>query len=123
MSKRIEEFTQDGKNFMYIDLSEFKTSEEYRDFFYTAKAYVQKYSEQSLYTITNITDVKFDTEVKSLVVEWMEHNRPYVKGGAVIGYNGIKRIFINSIFKLSGRKNMIFAFSKEQAIEWLLKQE
>jgi len=43
-----------------------------------------------------------------IVSDWMERNRPYVKYGAVIGFDG--------------RKNITFTSSKEQAIEFLMKQ-
>jgi hypothetical protein len=122
MEHRIEEFTQDGKNFIYLDLSGFQTNDEYKEFVETAKAHISKYAKNSLYTITNIKDVNFDTETKRVIAEWMDFNRPYVKFGAVMGFDGIKRMIVNSIFKLSGRKNMAFVLTKEDAIKWLLKQ-
>jgi hypothetical protein len=122
MNQRIEEFTRDEKNFIYFDLSEFKTNDEYTAFTEAAKELIAKYAEHSVLTITNIRDVWFDTETKTIVAGWMKFNEPYVKCGTVIGFDGIKRMLVNSIFKLSGRKNMTFTSDKEQAIEWLLKQ-
>jgi hypothetical protein len=122
MEQRIEEFTQEGKDFVYYDLSDFKTNDEFREFVEAAKKYVAQHGEHSLFTITNIKDVKFDSETKSIVAEWMEYNKPYVKFGTVIGFDGIKKIMVNAIFKLCGRKNMVFVSNKEQAVEWLLKQ-
>jgi hypothetical protein len=123
MEHRIEEFKQDGKNFIYLDLSGFKTNYEYKEFVEAAKVRIQKHAENSLYTITNIRDVNFDTETKRVIAEWMDFNRPYVKFGTVMGFDGIKRMIVNSIFKLSGRKNMAFVSSKEEAVEWMLKQQ
>jgi hypothetical protein len=122
MNIRIEEFTQDEKNFIYLDLSGFETNDEYKEFVETAKTCISKYAKNSLYTITNIKDVNFDSETKKVIAEWMNYNRPYVKFGAVIGFDGIKRMMVNSIFKLSSRKNMAFVSTKEEAVEWLLKQ-
>jgi len=121
--ERIEEFTLEGKNFMYIDFSNLKSN---RDFMQTTKSIeplMEKYPENSLYTITNIENVRFDTESKEIVAKYMEHNKPYVKYGAVIGLDGIKKVFASTVFKLSKRNNMSFAFSKDKAIEWLLKQD
>jgi hypothetical protein len=123
MEQRIEEFVQNEKNFIYFDLSEFRANEEYNEFIEVAKTHMPKYAMNSLYTITNIRNVSYDTETKRVVAKWMDYNRPYVKYGAVIGFDGIKRIMVNAIFKISGRKNMVLVSSKEQAIEWLLKQE
>jgi hypothetical protein len=122
MKHRIEEFALDGKNFLYFNLAEFKENNEYREFVEVAKKCIVKYAECSVFTITNIRDVKFDTETKKIVADWMEYNKPYVKRGVVIGFDGIKRIVVNAIFKMGGRKNMTFFPNKEQAVEWLLKQ-
>ena len=122
MKQRIEEFTMEEKQFLYFDLSEFKTNDEYAELIEAANGYMVKYAEKSIYTITNIRDVKFDTETKKIIAKWMEHNKPYVKYGAVIGFDGIKRMVVNLIFKMSGRKNMTFATDKEAAIKWLLER-
>ncbi len=120
--QRIEEFTIEGKNFVYYDLSDFKTNDEFLEFTKIARERITKYAEHSLLTITNVKDVKFDSETKNIVADWMEHNKPYAKFGAVIGFDGIKKIMVNAILKLCGRKNMTFSSSKELAIEFLLKQ-
>jgi hypothetical protein len=122
MEQRIEEFTQEGKNFAYYDLSGFKTNDEFREFTKIAKECIVKYAEHSVFGIANIKDVRFDSETKNIIADWLAHDKPYVKFGAVIGFDGIKKIMLNAIFKLCGRKNVIFASSKEQAIELLLKQ-
>jgi len=123
MENRIEEFTLDGKNFIYLDMSEFKENSEYREFVEVAKKRIAKYAKCSLFTIANIRDIKFDTETKKIIAEWVEYNKPYVKRGAVIGFDGIKRMVVNAVFKMVDRKNMVFFPSREQAVEWLLKQE
>jgi len=120
---RIEEFEQDGKNFIYFDLSWFKTNDEFTRLIEESKPIVEKHAERSLYTITNIESVKFDTKTKKIVAEWMEHNKPYVRYGAVIGMDSIKKIMVNAIFALSGRKNMISSSTKEEAVAWLLRRE
>jgi len=120
---RIEEFSHSGRSFLYFDLSGFKTNDEFAQFIEESRAFVTKHAEHSLYTITNIEKVRFDSRTKEMVAEWMAYNKPYVKYGAVIGMDGIKKIMVNAIFALSGRKNMSFASSKENAIEWLLTLE
>jgi len=122
MKQRIEEFARDGKNLIYYDLSDFRTNDEFQEFTNMAKERISQYAKHSLFTITNIKEVKFDSETKNIIADWMEHNKPYVKFGAVIGFDGIKKIMVNAILKLCGRKNMAFISNKEQAIEFLLKQ-
>jgi hypothetical protein len=119
---RIEEFTRDGKQFIYLDLSGLKTNDEFMRFIEESKPIVSKHPERSLHTITNIEGVRYDTTTKKIVAEWMSHNKPYVKYGVIIGMDGIKRIMVNAILKMSGRINMSSASTKEEAVEWLLEK-
>jgi len=121
--ERIEEFTQNGKRFLYVDLSGFKSNDQFRQQIEAAKSVIAKYPEKSVCTVINIEGISFDSETKEMGVKWMEHNKPYVIFGAVAGVDGIKKIMVKTIFKLSGRKNMIMTSSKEKAIEWLLNQK
>jgi hypothetical protein len=66
--------------------------------------------------------VVYDTETKIIVAEWMDFNRPYIKLGAVIGLDGIKRIMVNSILKMSRRNNMKFCRTRDEAAQWLAAQ-
>ena len=121
--KYTEEFVIDGKSFIYIDLSGVKSNDEFSERIKLIMPEIAKHPEKSLYTITNVDDIRFDTKSKEIVAEYMSFNKPYVKFGTVIGIDGIKKIMINAIFKLSGRSNMHYAFTREQAIDWLLKQD
>jgi hypothetical protein len=120
MEKRIEQFEHEGKKFIYYDLSHFKNNSQFREFIEYAKEVIQKHPrDNSLFSITNIEGVMYDSETKTIVAEWMDFNRPHVRQGAVIGLDGIKRIMVNSILKISGRNNMKFFRTKDEAVEWL----
>ena len=121
--ERIEEFTQGGKNFIYIDLSGLKENEEFLELVKVIEPAVEKYPENSLYTITNIENVRIDTETKKFIVQYLKHNKPYVKYGAVVGLDGIKKLVVNAVLSLSGRDNIFFAYTKEHATELLLRKE
>jgi len=119
---RVQEYTVSGKNFMYIDFSGITDNDTCSKLVEYILPIIEKYPPDSLYTITNISDTRFDSVSKKIMAGYMEHNSRYVKYGAVIGLDGIKKIMAKSAFRLSGRTNMHFAFSKEQATEWLLEQ-
>ena len=121
--ERIEEFTIGGKSIMYIDFSGLRSNDDFIRLADIVKPLIAKYPKGTLYTITNVEDVRFDSKSKDIVINYVEHNRPYVKYGVIVGLDGVKKIMIHTIFKVSGRKNVYFAFSKEQAMEWLLDQE
>ena len=119
--KRIEEFTQNGKNFVFIDFSGLASDEEFMELINSAAPAIAKYPVNSVYTITNITNLRFDSHRKEIAIKYMAQNKPYVRRGAFIGLDGIKKMMIKAIMKLSGRTNMYFTFTKEQAVEWLLQ--
>ena len=121
--ERIEEFEMQGKSFMYIDLSNLMANNDFIMLTQNIEPMISKYPEHSLYTVTNIENVRFDSKSADLVIKYMKNNKPYVKYGAVIGLDGIKKLMVSTIVKLSGRSNMHFAFTREQAIEWLLQQD
>ena len=123
MMERIEEFTRDGENFIYIDLSGLTTDKELVEVTRVVETVFKKYPLNSVYTITNISNTRFDSEIKDIAVKYMENNKPYVKGGAIIGVDGIKKVLSNEIINNSGREKLLFAFSKEQAVELLMKKE
>ena len=123
MVERIEEFARNGKNFIYIDVSNLKKNEDFIKIVDLVQQVIVKYPAKSVNTIVNIENIIFDTETKEIAGNCLKHNEPYVKHGGVIGLDGIKKIMANAVFKFSGRHHMRFFYTKEQAIAWLLQQE
>ncbi|MDR1970822.1 MAG: hypothetical protein LBQ46_02770 [Treponema sp.] len=120
ITERIEQFEHKGKRFIYFDLSGLQNNVQFKEMTEGAKKIIAEYPpDGSSFSITNIEGVIYDTETKNIVSAWMEFNRPYIKQGAVIGLDGIKRIMVNSILKMSGRNNMKFFRTREEAVEWL----
>jgi hypothetical protein len=120
---RLEQFEYEGKKFIYYDLSYFKGNVQFREFIAYAKEVIAGYpKDASLFSVTNIEGVVYDTETKNIVSEWMDFNRPHIRQGAVIGLDGIKRIMVNSILKMSRRSNMRFFKTRDEAVAWLASQ-
>ena len=117
---RIEEFTREGKRFVYIDFSNMKTNEEIRSLTEQAKPVISKYPPKSVYTITNFDNMHFDRDSKNLITPYTEANKPYVISGVIIGMDGFKKVMANTIFSVSGRKDLSILSTKEEAINHLL---
>jgi hypothetical protein len=123
MKDRIEVFEENGKRFVSFDLSHFKSNTEFAELISLAKEKFKEYPpDAAFFSITNIEGVVYDTKTKEIVAQWMEYNRPYVKCGAVIGWDGLKKIMVNAILKMSGRHNMKFFRDRQEAVAWLSKQ-
>ena len=117
-----EEFSLEGKNIMYINFSHIKTAEEFSAAFEKVKPAIAAHPKHSLYTIANIEGVIIDTSSKAAFVKYLEHNKPYVKEGVLIGADGVGKIVTNDMENKSGREKFHIAFTKEKAIEWILQQ-
>ncbi|MCL1864347.1 MAG: hypothetical protein FWF73_00870 [Spirochaetes bacterium] len=119
---RIEEFTRDGKKFVYIDFSNLTTNDEINQFIAQVKPVISKYPQKSVYTITNMDGLRFDKETKEFIASYTESNKPYVISGAIFGLDGLKKVMATAVFALSGRKDLAITNSKEEAIQILLKK-
>jgi predicted HAD superfamily phosphohydrolase YqeG len=118
----IEEFSADGKNIVYIDFSNTVLENDFKVLIEQVKQVMPKYAEKSVCTITNMENVRFDSNIKDILVNYVEFNKPYVKYGAAIGMDGIKKKMVEGILKLGGRPNFHFCFTKEEALKWLRQQ-
>ena len=121
--ERIEEFTQQGKKFMYIDFSGLNTDDEAKAVISKVRGAMAKYEKNSIYTITNLMNFKPDIRTKEFFTKYTEENAPYVRFGAVLGIDGVKKMMASMVFRLSGRKNLVLVPTKEEAVEFLLKQD
>ncbi len=120
--EHVEEFTEDGRNFVYIDFSNTVSENDFNVIIEQAKKTISKNAEKSVYTITNMENVRFDSNIKDIFIKYVEFNKPYVKYGAAVGMNGIKKKMMEEILKLGKRQNFHYFFTKEEAVKWLLQQ-
>jgi len=118
---RAEEFCRDGKNFVYIDFSGIKSHSEFKEAIDFTKPLISKHPRNSLYTVTNIENVRYNSNIKQVLLDYLDHKRDFVKYAAIFGLDGIKKTLATSLMKTCGRDGIIFTFSKEKAIELLLK--
>jgi len=119
---RLQEFTVEGRDFVWLDFSGFRELAEYQALTAMAEEAIAKYPEKSLLTIADIHGVGFNAEVQRLMAKHMVANGPHVRHTVVIGADTIRRLALTSIFVLSRRKNVVILDTKEEAIAWLLKQ-
>jgi hypothetical protein len=121
--ERYEEFSLEGKDIMYIDLSNLTTVENFSTAIEKIESAIARHQKDSLYTITNLEGVRIDTFSKDTFVKYAAHNKPYVKKGVLMGLDGVKKMIATTILKIAGRDKFHIAFTKEKAIEWILQQD
>jgi len=115
---RVEEFALGGKNFVYIDFSNLTETEEISAVVDLAYAAISAYPPHSVFTITNLDGLRFDNETKDVIIPYTEGNQPFVIAGAIVGLDDYKKSISETVFAVSGRKDLIIMDTKEEAIEF-----
>ncbi|MBN2805690.1 MAG: hypothetical protein JXR22_03450 [Prolixibacteraceae bacterium] len=106
---------------VYLDFSEIKKKEDILAQIEVFGHYIRKQPLHSVYTLTNLENMYFNTEIYNHFTAYVKENNPYIKGSAVIGLKGMMQIFYKSFIKLTGR-NVKVCSSKEEAIAELSNQ-
>ena len=119
---RVEEIVLEGKDVLFIDFSDLKTCDGFNEVISVIELIIEKYRGRPLYTISNVENIRFDSNVKSVIAEYLKRSHPYITYGAIYGVDGVKKLMISTMIRAAGCENIHFAFTKEQAIAWLMKQ-
>jgi len=107
-----------GKVIHQIDFSNLTQVPEIKEVVNESASYIRSQPIGSVLTLTKIIDMHFSNEIRDIFDTFMKGNKPYVKGGAVVGLNGLQQIVYNGLMKITGRD--IKSFSSESiAKDWL----
>jgi len=121
IKNNMEEFKQDGKNFIYFDIAGLSDNEQFERYAAAAKEIIKKYPPKSVYVITSRMSF-FDTRTKEICSEWIVFNKPYVIASALVSINGITRMVAKSIYKQAERDLAPPFTTRDEAVAWLLTQ-
>lgn len=112
--------SREGIPILYVDFSNLKTKEEVLSLISLAQKSISIRPPKSIFTLTNLSNMYFNTEVYTAISDYARMNEPYVKACAVIGLSGLMMIFYNGFLKLSKRDVRAF-FTEEEAVNYLLE--
>lgn len=84
---------------------------------------VVKEPENSIYSLVDITNSPFDTEIAQWLKELAKFNKPYVKIVATVGVTGVRMVIFRAILAFSGRKNFELIATRDEALEFLAAQK
>jgi hypothetical protein len=68
-----------------------------------------------------VTDTRYNRDVIHALKEFANGNKPFVRAGAVIGIDGLKKIVYDAVMKFTGRNLPAFD-DVEEAKDWLVEQ-
>jgi hypothetical protein len=75
----------------------------------------------SLLTLTNVAGARVSPALAKVMKEFADHNKPYVRAGAVVGLSGVMRGIYEAVVKFTGRDLPVFQ-TIDDARAWLLQQ-
>jgi hypothetical protein len=106
---------------LFIDWSN-APSEEILTSIAEAKRIIAGSPQNSVLTLTHVANARVDRRVTEILKDYVAHNKPYVRAGAVVGLNDLKMIFFNFVNRATGRSLRGFNTIAE-AQEWLAAQK
>ena len=119
LSERIRFLVHNGQRVLLLDFTRIEKSEDALKVIDHARKFVGRQLHNSLYTLSDITDSRYDRHVTAALQELAKHNKPYVIAGAAVGVSGLQKVVFQSILAFSGRKNIKLFDSRQSALDWL----
>lgn len=120
MESRVKFITHRGARILHLDFTQAHPGEVLQ-IIQHAKNVIAAQPPRSIRTLTDVTDLKFNTEASEAMKAFASHNKPFVEAAAVVGVTGLKRIIYNAVVKFSGR-NLVAFDSHGEAKDWLVQQ-
>jgi hypothetical protein len=88
-----------------------------------AVAYAQQlatiHAPARIFTMTDVTAMRYSAQVVQAIREMAEHNTPYVEWGAVIGLSALLRTIYELAHRASGRTNLRTFDTRDAGLAWL----
>jgi hypothetical protein len=106
-----------GKELLFLDFSNCKAGDVFLVIDEAKKA-IRTRPENSVLTLTDVTNMRFDDRVTEQMKAFTAHNKPYVRAAAVVGVEGVKKIIMSAVMLFSRRKFHTFD-NIESAKNWL----
>ena len=119
MSK-VRPIVHNGKQIIFLDFSGCNV-EDFPTIINEAEKLIRAEPLNSVLTLTDVTDAKYNLEVTEALIEFVKGNKPFVKAGGVVGLDTIKKVIYNSVMHFSGR-NLLAFDDIEKAKNWLVEE-
>ncbi len=118
MMDRAKFYRHGSKMIYHFDFSGLN-AEDAHDVAQYGKGVIARMPEGSLLTLTDVTDVNYDERFSAISRDLVQHNKPYVVAGAVVGVTGWRKLAFWAALKFTGRTNLRLFDSVGEASEWL----
>ncbi|HEX8253997.1 MAG TPA: hypothetical protein VF846_12690 [Thermoanaerobaculia bacterium] len=117
MPNRVNFIRHKGVEILHIDWSGAAPA-ELLEAIAEAKRLIAAQPTGSVRTLTSVQDAHMNRSVTDALKEYVNHNKPYVLAGAVVGLNDLKMIAFNFVNRVTGR-SLRAMDSLDAAKDWL----
>ncbi len=115
---RVQTFTFMGKQVFFMNYTDLKLDNEIIAVIEESKKYIRSQPHGTVLSLADISNMHFNSEIKSYFVDFTKGNKPYMKASAIVGVTGLKQIIFNGVMQLSGREVKTFSDLNKAKI-WL----
>lgn len=115
--ERVKFIQHSGRDILLLDFSECSAGDAC-SVIDQAIPVIKTRQPDSLLTLTDVTNMRFDDKLSQKMKEFTAHNKPYVRAAAVVGVTGLKKILFDAVMIFSKRKFHAFE-DREKAKTWL----
>jgi hypothetical protein len=119
---RINFVQHKGKSILVEDFSNMKPPKDMDEFLRTVKEAHQAFTSQpqkSVLAVFDVTNSSFNTEVISILKDFVKSNTPYVKCTVIVGLTGLMKIALTTVSTLTGRSFQVFP-TRQAAMDFLV---
>jgi hypothetical protein len=113
-----KQITYKGKSIVYLDFTGMKNEDEIRKQANECASEIRCKPANSLYTVTNVTNMHFNNNIRDIFTDLARGNKPYVKAGAVVGLSGLASIVYNGLVAITKRDIKSFR-TEEEALDYI----
>ena len=115
---RVSFIEHKGKRIIYNDFTEVQDTAVALAAVAASRELTRKQPLGSCLILTHVTGSRFNRQVVEALKELANGNKPYVKGGCIVGLSGIQRVVYVAITQFTGRRMPTFS-SLEEAKDYL----
>jgi hypothetical protein len=119
--ERVRWINHKGRDILFIDMSNLQQTEDEVEVANEAERIVKTRPEGSVLTLFDYTGMHYDINGVEAQKNYSAAVKPYVKSSAVIGIDGLKKIILRSVARVTGRNIRLFD-DLESAKDWLAAQ-
>jgi hypothetical protein len=116
--KKIETIRHKGKEIFVVDMTD-ATVDEGLSAIKEATEKISKLPPKSVLLLTDSTRATYNSTTSAAMKDFSKNMTPYIRGSAVVGADGLKKLLVNAVRVISGRDIRPFD-QRSEALDWLI---